>query len=100
MQITLPDIDIDPKWTIPGQLKKIFEEAGEVAEAVANIEYEEAIKEALDTMQTCATLINMILTDDDPDELPRYLKEHTEKLLRKGYVKVKQPVEIDDDCVF
>ena len=85
MIINLPDIDIKPEWTIPGQLKKLFEEAGEVAEAVARDEPIETIREALDTMQTCATLIDMVQAEWKMD-LDRFLTEHAEKLERKGYL--------------
>jgi NTP pyrophosphatase (non-canonical NTP hydrolase) len=85
MKIDLPDIEIQPEWTIGGQLKKLFEEAGEVAEAVTIREPIETIKEALDTMQTCATLINMVLEEWDIS-LDRFLTEHKEKLERKGYL--------------
>lgn len=86
MKIDLPDIEIKPEWTIPGQLKKLFEEAGEVAEAVARDEPIETIREALDTMQTCATLINMVL-DDWNIKLDKFLIEHREKLISKGYLR-------------
>lgn len=89
MKIDLPDIEIQPEWTIGGQLKKLFEEAGEVAEAVAIREPIETIKEALDTMQTCATLINMVLADWNID-LDKFLIGHREKLISKGYLREGQ----------
>ncbi len=85
MKINLPDIEIQPEWTIPGQLKKLFEEAGEVAEAVALEDPVNTIREALDTMQTCATLIDMVKEEWTLD-LNRLIKEHHEKLERKGYL--------------
>lgn len=85
MKIDLPDIEIKPEWTIPGQLKKLFEEAGEVAEAVARDEPVNTIREALDTMQTCATLINMVLAEWEVP-LDRFMREHEEKLIKKGYM--------------
>jgi NTP pyrophosphatase (non-canonical NTP hydrolase) len=85
MKIDLPNITIQDDWTIPGQIKKMLEEAGEVAEAVARDEPIETIREALDTMQTCATLINMVL-DDWNIKLDKFLIEHREKLERKGYL--------------
>ncbi len=85
MKIDLPDIEIKPEWTIPGQLKKLFEEAGEVAEAVAEVDPVNTIREALDTMQTCATLISMV-QDEWNLPLDRFLREHAEKLERKGYL--------------
>lgn len=85
MKIDLPDIVIQDKWTIPGQIKKILEEAGEVAEAIGEDDPVNTIREALDTMQTCATLINMVL-DDWNIKLDKFLVEHREKLERKGYL--------------
>lgn len=37
MRLELPEVDwrVMEGWTLPSQLKKLFEEAGEVAEAVA-----------------------------------------------------------------
>lgn len=86
MKINLPDITIQSTWTIPGQLKKIFEEAGEVAEAVALDDPVNTIREALDTMQTCATLISMVQQEWNAP-LDRFIQEHEAKLARKGYLK-------------
>ena len=85
MKIDLPDIVIQDKWTIPGQIKKILEEAGEVAEAIGEDDPVNTIREALDTMQTCATLINMVL-DDYNMSLDRFVAEHEAKLRKKGYL--------------
>lgn len=85
MKIDLPNITIQEDWTIPGQIKKILEEAGEVAEAVAKEDPVNTIREALDTMQTCATLINMVQAEWNL-VLDRFLTEHHEKLERKGYL--------------
>ena len=85
MKINLPDIEIQPDWTIPSQVKKIGEEYGEVAEAVALDDPVRTIKEALDVMQTCATLINMVLAEWKVP-LDRFLWEHEEKLAKKGYM--------------
>ena len=85
MIINLPDITIQPDWTVPGQLKKLFEEAGEVAEAVAKEDPVNTIREALDTIQTCATLINMVQAEWNL-VLDRFLTEHHEKLERKGFL--------------
>lgn len=85
MQINLLDIDIKPDMNIPSQLKKIFEEAGEVAEAVALGDSVNTIREALDTMQTCCTLINMVVAEDKIN-LDRLVWEHNDKLVRKGYL--------------
>ncbi len=85
MRINLPDIRIQPDWTIPSQIKKIGEEYGEVAEAVALNDPVNTIREALDTMQTCATLINMVQVKWNVD-LDSFLQEHKIKLERKGYL--------------
>jgi NTP pyrophosphatase (non-canonical NTP hydrolase) len=85
MKIDLPNITIQDDWTIPGQIKKMLEEAGEVAEAVAKEDPVNTIREALDTMQTCATLINMVQAEWNL-VLDRFLTEHHEKLERKGYL--------------
>jgi NTP pyrophosphatase (non-canonical NTP hydrolase) len=88
MKINLPNIVIQPDWTIPSQVKKIGEEYGEVAEAVAMNDPVGTIREALDTMQTCATLINMVLAEWEVP-LDRFMREHEEKLAKKGYMGVK-----------
>lgn len=85
MKINLPDIVIQPGWTIPGQVKKIGEEYSEIAEAVALSNPAATIREALDVMQTCVTLINMVLLDWEMP-LDRFLWEHEEKLIKKGYM--------------
>ena len=88
MKINLPDIEIQPDWTIPSQVKKIGEEYGEVAEAVALDDPVRTIKEALDVMQTCATLINMVQAEYNLN-LDRLILEHETKLFNKGYMGVK-----------
>lgn len=86
MKIDLPEVDWQShNWTIPGQVKKIGEEYSEIAEAVALADPVNTIKEALDTMQTCATLINMVL-DDYNMSLDRFVAEHEAKLRKKGYL--------------
>jgi len=88
--MNLPDVDWKSKnWTIPGQIKKVLEEAGEVAEAIANRDWAEVIKESLDTMQTCKTLISMVLEQDESEgiDFDKLLQEHAEKLARRGYLK-------------
>ena len=87
----LPEVDWQSKnWTIPGQIKKVLEEAGEVAEAIADNDPENIIREALDVMQTCKTLISMVQVANDMD-LDSLYKEHAEKLARKGYLKEEPP---------
>jgi len=87
MNINLPEVDWQShNWTIPGQVKKIGEEYSEVAEAVALADPINTIREALDTMQTCATLISMVAADYHLN-LDRFYREHEEKLRAKGYLK-------------
>ena len=85
--IFLPDVDWKSHdWTIPGQVKKIGEEYSEVAEAVAMQDPDNIIREALDTMQTCWTLISMVKAEYDINIID-YLAEHGEKLRCKGYLR-------------
>lgn len=87
MNLNLPDVDWrSRKMTLPGQLKKLFEEAGEVAEAVAKDDPVNTIKEALDTIQTCMTLIDMV-RQDYRFSMDQFVGEHVAKLERKGYLK-------------
>lgn len=87
MILALPEVDWQRhRWTIPGQIKKIFEEAGEVAEAVAREDPVNTIREALDTIQTCVTLINMVQVEWGIP-LNRFMQEHKAKLQHKGYLK-------------
>ena len=84
--ISLPNVDWKShNWTIPGQVKKIGEEYSEVAEAVAMQDPENIIREALDTMQTCWTLISMVRSEYSTNT-DYYLAEHVDKLRRKGYL--------------
>jgi hypothetical protein len=93
LNINLPDVNWrELKMNAPGQLKKIFEEAGEVAEAVACGDPVGTIREALDTIQTNLTLINMTLDEYPGMALDRFLVEHIAKLERKGYL-VESPPE-------
>lgn len=87
INLNLPEVDWESNnWTIPGQLKKIFEEAGEVAEAVAQADPVNTIRESLDTIQTCLTLISMVQAEFNMP-LERFIQEHNDKLQRKGYLK-------------
>ena len=86
MKPFFPDVDWQShKWTSAGQVKKILEEASEVAEAIGEDDPVNTIREALDTMQTCATLINMVLVEWEIP-LEWFLWEHEEKLIKKGYM--------------
>ena len=67
------------------QLRKIAEEYGEVAEAVAQENPVQVIRESLDSMQTFWTLIN-IIANDYGINIDKLYKEHCEKLERKGYL--------------
>ena len=67
------------------QLRKIAEEYGEVAEAVAQENPVQVIRESLDSMQTFWTLIN-IIADDYGINIDKLYKEHCDKLERKGYL--------------
>jgi len=82
----LPDVAWQnfPDWTIASQVKKIHEEAGEVAEAIINGDWVAAGQEALDTIQTCKTLLSMLA--DKGLEVEDLLEGHADKLARKGYV--------------
>lgn len=87
MQINLPDVNWQGKgWTIPGQVKKIGEEYSEVAEAVALQDPVNIIREALDTMQTCDTLISMVSAEYRMS-LKRFEQEHVAKLRAKKYLR-------------
>lgn len=87
MNINLPDVNWQGhKWTIPGQVKKNGEEYSEVAEAVALDNPIETIREALDVMQTCDTLISMVSAEYHLS-LKRFEREHVDKLRAKGYLK-------------
>jgi phosphoribosyl-ATP pyrophosphohydrolase len=84
----LPDVDWQSHgWTIPGQIKKVFEEAGEVAEAIAEQRPMEVVREALDTIQTCKTLISMVLARETRIDIDELLDSHRAKLTRKGYIR-------------
>ncbi len=91
MKINLPDIVIQPGWTIPGQVKKIGEEYSEVAEAVAQNNPVQIIRESLDAMQTYNTLIH-IVADEYGICIDKLVEEHTEKLVRKGYMEGEEVV--------
>ena len=86
MDIKLPDITVQSEWTEASQLKKIAEEFGEVCEALMQGDPINTVREALDTMQTCKTLISMVQKEWNID-IDMFLKEHVEKLERKGYLK-------------
>lgn len=94
MQIKLPDINIQPDWTIAGQIKKIGEEFSEVAEAAVLGNSTTLLKETLDVMQTCCTLIKMVA--EDIIDLDVLLREHEAKLIAKGYMDEFAPSKYTD----
>lgn len=73
-------------WTLPGQIKKILEEVGEVSEAIADRKPVEIIRESMDTIQCCKTMISMVLAAEPWIDFDRLLDEHIEKLEEKGYL--------------
>src|SRR5690554_2133641 len=86
MTITLPEIDWrSQNWTPAQQLRKVAEEMGEVAEAVAENNPIQVIRESLDAKQTYSTLIHIVAAEYDIC-IDKLLKEHVEKLIRKGYM--------------
>lgn len=96
MLINLPEIDWQKisDWTIQSQLEKITEEFNEVKVAVAEDDPIEIIKESLDVMQTCKTLIEMVIVDWETPagkrmKIEKFLADHKEKLERKGYLRRK-----------
>ena len=89
MDIKLADLTIQPGWTAESQLIKIEEEANEVREALARGDIVNVIRESLDAMQTYKTLIQIY--DEYFDgrlDIDKFLREHREKLVRKGYMGV------------
>lgn len=87
MNIILPEIDWrSQNWTPANQLRKIAEEYGEVAEAVAQANPVQVIRESLDAMQTYNTLIHIVAAEYDI-RIDKLVQEHSEKLIRKGYMK-------------
>jgi len=86
MNITLPEIDWrSQNWTSAQQLRKVAEEMGEVAQAVAENNPIQVIRESLDAMQTFSTLIHIVAAEYNIC-INKLLKEHVEKLIQKGYM--------------
>ena len=91
MNITLPEIDWrSQNWTPAQQLRKVVEEMGEVAQAVAEDNPIQVIRESLDAMQTYSTLIHVIAAEY-AISIDKLIEEHTEKLIRKGYMMPPMP---------
>lgn len=82
--LNLPRLDYKD-WTAAQQLRKIGEEFGEVAEAVAQDNPVRIVKESLDAIQTLDTLITIVVKEYNLD-LVKFYKEHREKLRVKGYL--------------
>ena len=86
MIINLPDLPYkDHGWNEAGQLRKIREEYDEVEKAYVQGDPANIVRESLDLMQTCVTMINMQV-DEFGFCLDKFLTEHREKLIRKGYL--------------
>lgn len=89
MDIHLPTLTIQPGWTAESQLIKIAEELDEVREALANHDDVNAIRETLDLIQTGHTLLQIINASYDGQlNMARFLREHRNKLIFKGYMEV------------
>lgn len=86
MDIKLPTLTIQPDWTDKSQLEKIKEEFAEVCEAVANNDPINTVREALDLAQTAKTLIEITAAEYRLN-IDKFLREHSEKLVRKGYME-------------
>jgi hypothetical protein len=92
MELFLPDVNWQShKWTSAGQVKKVLEEASEVAEALATGDLINAIRETLDTIQTGYTMLNILQSEWEqeyggPCPTRRFMDEHVQKLERKGYL--------------
>lgn len=88
MRYDLPDVDWQTKnWTIPEQIKKIGEEYSEIAEALVLNQPGKVIAETLDVMQTCDTMLSMIMAKYGIPSLNTYFVAHNSKLKYKGYLK-------------
>lgn len=84
------DVTVDYKrlgWNQASQWDKIGEELGEVVKAIVQNNPVDIIRESLDVMETLWTHANMV-ADDYGMDLSIFIKEHNEKLLRKGYVQL------------
>ncbi len=89
MDIKLPDLTIQPGWTAESQIVKCQEELDEIREAVVNHDDVNAIRETLDLIQTGHTLLKIIDNSyDGKINMTRFLLEHRNKLIRKGYMEV------------
>jgi phosphoribosyl-ATP pyrophosphohydrolase len=87
VNIDLPDLDWEQhRWTEAGQVEKIREEFAEVMGAVQERSPVNIVREALDLMQTCVTLINMQVEEFSMD-LDIFVAEHKAKLISKGYLE-------------
>jgi len=83
------DVTVEYKrlgWNQANQWDKIGEELGEVVKAIVMNNPVEIIKESLDVMETLWTHAN-IIADDYGMDINIFIREHNEKLLKKGYIQ-------------
>lgn len=88
------------KITMETTALKLMEEAGELSQAISKFRglngekieltehdvLEKIVGELLDVMQVCATM-TYVLEDNYEIDIEKSLKEHVDKLKKKGYVK-------------
>lgn len=92
MDLILPDVAWEwHAWTLPKQLRKLNEETGEVAEAVAMGDLPNAIRETLDFIQVGHTMLAMVQKQWLEEfgcacPIDKFIVEHVDKLHRKGYL--------------
>lgn len=72
-------------WNQASQWDKIGEELGEVVKAIVLGNPVDVIRESLDVMETMWTHLNMV-ADEYGIKVDRLVREHNEKLERKGYL--------------
>lgn len=88
MYIKLPDLTIQPDWTIESQIAKCQEELDEIKEAVATRDDVNAIRETLDLIQTGHTFLQIMNASYDGHlNVAKFQAEHEAKLRRKGYLE-------------
>jgi len=96
MDLKLPDVAWEwHEWTLPRQLRKLNEETGEVAEAVATGDWPNMIRETLDFIQVGHTMLAMVQQQWLEEfgcacNMDRFIAEHIDKLYRKGYLDKKK----------
>ena len=83
------DITVDYRrlgWDQASQWDKIGEELGEVVKAIVQGDPVDVIRESLDLMETFWTHAN-IIADEYHININLLVREHNEKLVRKGYLR-------------